>query len=468
MKKFTGILTCAFFVLVTVGCSWQMPEKISVKTDAEYNFALGNFEKNLDSELNQNAMLGNIGNDNNNIKIYDYFPGKTGKDVQHFLVEAKIIDINLSEHPNLGPAIQTALALVPDGANLSLGDIPGLSTLQLHETIGLDFNPSSIISELSRALGGDMLGKIKFNEINMYVYCEAASGLQSKARLNLFYGDKSNPIVARRYSSGEKANQIIGETILDCYSDPTIPASTASKSYSYIENSPRPSYELDENTVTADLSKSPSTVKLSIANLINSQLSANAEIQSTDQLCMEYNVSGISGAISKADAQNGIKISLYALIDLPLSFDILDDLKMDLNKMSEITGSDTSVDTSNVDTSGTNEFSKYLDIIESLTVRYAAYKLPVHSTSGINIGIDMAGKGHFVYQSLSLVKEDSDEKSEIIMDAATIQKIKEISTVSPNIQIWLRKDSRFSIPREKAVKVNLELSLKTNGTVQIQ
>ena len=111
--------------------------------------------------------------------------------------------------------------------------------------------------------------------------------------------------------------------------------------------------------------------------------------------------------------------------------------------------------------------SKYLDIIESLTVRYAAYKLPVHS-NGINIGIDMAGKGHFVYQSLSLVKEDSDEKSEIIMDAATIQKIKEISTVSPNIQIWLRKDSKFSIPREKAVKVNLELSLKTNGTVQIQ
>ena len=54
------------------------------------------------------------------------------------------------------------------------------------------------------------------------------------------------------------------------------------------------------------------------------------------------------------------------------------------------------------------------------------------------------------------------------MDAATIQKIKEISTVSPNIQIWLRKDSKFSIPREKAVKVNLELSLKTNGTVQIQ
>ena len=36
------------------------------------------------------------------------------------------------------------------------------------------------------------------------------------------------------------------------------------------------------------------------------------------------------------------------------------------------------------------------------------------------------------------------------------------------IQIFMKEDTLFSIPREKAVKMNIEMNLKTDGTVQIQ
>ena len=51
MKKIAGVIGCVAIILSITGCKWEIPEKVSVKTDAEYNFALGNLEKDLSSEM---------------------------------------------------------------------------------------------------------------------------------------------------------------------------------------------------------------------------------------------------------------------------------------------------------------------------------------------------------------------------------------------------------------------------------
>lgn len=91
MKKITGIIGGTALMLCMAGCSWQMPEKVSVKTQAEYNFSLGNFEKDFSSELNVSKIIGDLELPNNG-KVYDYWPNKQG-DTQKYLMYMPLQEI---------------------------------------------------------------------------------------------------------------------------------------------------------------------------------------------------------------------------------------------------------------------------------------------------------------------------------------------------------------------------------------
>ena len=91
MKKIAGILICIALALGFTGCSWQIPEKVSVKTNAEYNFSLGNFKSDFSEQLDINKMLGDLQLPNNG-KVYDYWPNKNG-DSQKFLMYMPIQEI---------------------------------------------------------------------------------------------------------------------------------------------------------------------------------------------------------------------------------------------------------------------------------------------------------------------------------------------------------------------------------------
>lgn len=91
MKKIAGILICIALALTLAGCSWHIPEKVSVKTNADYNFSLGNFEKDFSEQLNVSKMIGDVQLPNNG-KVYDYWPNKQG-DIQKFLMYMPLQEI---------------------------------------------------------------------------------------------------------------------------------------------------------------------------------------------------------------------------------------------------------------------------------------------------------------------------------------------------------------------------------------
>lgn len=91
MKKIAGILICIALAFGFIGCSWQIPQKVSVKTDADYNFALGNFEKDFSENLSVSKMIGDLQLPNNG-KVYDYWPNKKG-DTQAFLMYMPLQEI---------------------------------------------------------------------------------------------------------------------------------------------------------------------------------------------------------------------------------------------------------------------------------------------------------------------------------------------------------------------------------------
>ena len=103
MKKITGIIGGMALMLCIAGCSWQMPEKVSVKTQAEYNFSLGNFEKDFSEDLSIDKLLKDVELPNNG-KIYDYWPGKKENADQEFLMYMPIqeIPIDISQYFDKG------------------------------------------------------------------------------------------------------------------------------------------------------------------------------------------------------------------------------------------------------------------------------------------------------------------------------------------------------------------------------
>lgn len=449
MKKIAGAIVSLGVVLVFTACAWQVPQKVSVKTKADYNFSLGNYEKELGEEMSMRSMMGNAGSENAAIGSFDYFPGKQDKNTQHYLLKVELLNFEILSAENAATAFGTT------HSNLEIGSGAG----QLNVTPpspgkqGLDFNPSSILSEMASALGSGVAGNIAFAKVPLYLYCEAVPGVTAKATMAMFYGDKP--------AAGGTITERTGtrQALLD---------------NSDISHMPVPNLEWEENTLTTNLAETTflGSQAIDVKDVINSR---STEIQENDQLCIDFSVSDIAGTVSKADAINGIRLKLYAFIDLPLQFNVTNDIALDLSSM---TGGDNSVSetaassaSGAAESSSDSEFSKYLEAVESISIKYVAFKLPFYSNYGMELGVSLTGENP-VRAGLSVVDENKTiteaDKSVITVPYTTVIKIKDGLNFKPNFSLYMAKNSVFSIPREKAVKLKIDLNLKTDGLVQIQ
>lgn len=436
MKKIAGAIISVGLVLALAGCTWRIPQTVSVKTDAEYEFSLGTFEKDLDSELNMSSMMGNAGDGNSDIIISDYYPEKADSKTQHFMLQMKVSTIDLTtEVSGLTAAIN---AITEDEFDLSA--VAGISGFNVPlEAKGMDFNPSSLLKGMKDSIGSDMADKIEFDKVPLYLYCEATKGLEAEASLNMFYGSKTTPIVAR------------ASTIVPILDDTTI------------QNKPLPEFAKDGETVITNLAKTTYLATADITSIINS---SDASIQEDDQLCIEYGISRVGGTIKKSDIQNdGLKITIYAVIDIPVRFKVTDDIQLDLSSMAGLSsGSGSGSGSSSSSVEVPNEVKKVLDVVSGISVKYTANKLPIHKTSGtMKLGIDLLNNGDMEWANIS----DSGKKEIITLPRRTLNAFKESPSFNPNIVIKMEQDTVFSIPREKAVNMYIELSVKTGGKIQV-
>ena len=436
MKRIAGAIISVGLVLALAGCTWRIPQTVSVKTDAEYEFSLGTFEKDLDSELNMSSMMNNAGDGSSDISILDYYPEKADAKTQHFMLQMKVATIDLATAVS---GLTDAIDLIPED-EFDLSAVSGISGFNIPlEAKGMDFNPSSLLKGMKDSIGSDMADKIEFDKVPLYLYCEATKGLEAEASLNMFYGSKTTPIVPRT------------STIVPILDDTTI------------QNKPLPEFAKDGETVITNLAKTTYLATADITSIINS---SDASIQEDDQLCIEYGISSVGGTIKKSDIQNdGLKITIYAVIDIPVRFKVTDDIQLDLSSMSGLSsGSGSGSGSSSSSVEVPNEVKKVLDVVSSISVKYTANKLPIHKTSGtMKLGIDLLNNGDMEWANIS----DSGKKEIITLPRRTLNAFKESPSFNPNIVIKMEQDTVFSIPREKAVNMYIELSVKTGGKIQV-
>lgn len=441
MKKIAGAILFFSFVSVFISCNWRIPETISVKSNADYNFSLGNFNHDLDSQMNLQAMLGNVESENADIQVYDYFPGKTEANVQHFLVNVKVYEMDFAQQI---PALATAIPLLPDDATFDLSSLP-VPVAYGPEIKGLNLNPSSMLDGLKNAIGYDFTDKIEFDSVPLYLYCKVTDGLSAKATLKMYYGSSSDPIVIRPLTEKVILNN------------------------STIANRPIPQFAKEGDTVISNLSNSLYITSVNVADIINNN---HPSIQDDDQLCIMYNISDVTGIFNKAALENGLKIEIYAALDIPLKFKTKADLMLDLAAMnnSSSASSDGSSASFSVPTL-TEEVKKLFDVIDSMSVKYTAYRLPIYSTSGIFLGVDLLGNGQYTYADLSVADENNpkpDDQKVITFPAQTIFALKNQTSINPKIKAKIADETVFSIPRSKNIKMNIELNIKTDGEYQIK
>lgn len=435
MKKIALAIISIGVVLALAGCTWRLPETVSIKTDAEYNFSLGTFEKDLNSELDMSSMLGSSGS-GSEIEIYDYFPGKTDSKTQQIMLKIKVLEDDLkTDIPNI-TGLQAALDSLDDDASVNLQDFtinidPGKKAL--------DFNPASILSGMD-SINAGLSGNINFSSVPLYLYCNATNGLSAKGYLKLYYSPDGN--IKRDYTELE---------ILPMDSE--------------ISNKPLPeNLQMEEDTVIADFNKIPALATEDMNGMLNA-----TSIQDGDKLYVEYDFSDISGTFTKGEIESGeVKLAVYAVIVLPLRFVTTDIVNMDLSSMSGLSsgsGSGSGSSSSNVEVP--DEVKKVLDVITGISVKYAANKLPIHKSSGtMELGVDLLNTGLDEDMKWANIS-DSGKQEVITLPRKTLNAFKESPSFNPNIKIRMTKNTVFSVPREKAVNMYVELSVKTGGKIQV-
>lgn len=96
------LFVLAAAIPVIVSCSWKIPESVSVKTDAEYNFTIGTFSEKLSKYLSVDTLTEQMESSSSDVSfyVYDYYPVTDNKEIasggtasQKFLVDFSLQEI---------------------------------------------------------------------------------------------------------------------------------------------------------------------------------------------------------------------------------------------------------------------------------------------------------------------------------------------------------------------------------------
>lgn len=437
MKKASALLSLVGLLFFFNGCSWEIPERVSVKTNASYNFSFGNFEKNLDSELNIQSMLSI---DKEGVSVYDYYPQKKDSKIQQFLITMKIYEKSVTDLLGDNTLLNAFLQYCPDDLSINLDALPaGIPPLAASGTENFDFNPAEIMNSIKESLGEEFAG-VELCSVPVYIYCSAGSNLSADARMKMYYGDESkNPI-----SPGN-----------DLY---IAGSATGRKN---LRGTILPELEIDSRTsaVVTDLSMENSSLNQDLVLFMNSAKNIN---RSDAQVCIDYDLL-LKGELTKGEltAENA-KLVVYAAIVLPVKFKVTNNVTLDILQFVDSSNSSnqrTDIFGRTGPTTGFEDMQQYIDAIRSASLIYSTSAMPFKCEPGIKFCVDILGNNNF--------KEYDLEGGTVTFNYDDIHQMINTYPLCPNLKIKILKDAVFSVPRTKEFKMNLAVNIITDGTIQL-
>ena len=438
MRKVLKLSILISITLAFIGCSWEIPERVFVKTNASYNFSIGNVEQSLDSSMDLNSILSS---DKEGLTLYDYYPGKANKKLQQFVMTVKVYEQDFTDMVSGNTALASFLASTSD-TQINLASLPAGVSLFATGKQELDFNPSEILNSIKEALGNDVAGKVEFASVPVYLYCNAGEGLSADAKVKMYYGKKDgskDPITPNSYDQ-----YIAG----------------SSTEFTNISNAVLPEMTVDSDTsaVIIDLSEKPYSLSSDIAQIMNNAKNVTV---TDSQLCLDYNLV-LKGTVSKATLLSGnAKLTVYAAVVLPIKFNVLDNIEINVREF--INSSDPAAAGSDIfgrtEATGLDDKMKYLDAIRSASLIYTSNALPFVAEPALQFNVDLLGSGNYKTYSL--------DAGVITLNYDDVRDMLNTYPLCPNLKIKVLKDSSLSLPRNRLFNMNLSVNIVTDGSIQL-
>lgn len=403
----------AAILLLFSACNFSIPEKVSVKTNANYNYSIGNISQDFSETFQAKKLFGNLETDDN--KIYDYFPGQEDAKLQQYLLTIKIPDVDLPQYT------------IPAGIPVDLTIPP----------VTVDFDISSIFASIDDVLGAAFATNAGFSEIPLYIYCSEPSGFSSsevKGSVTIKYKVENNSSTSTEVKIGDET------TIMPYFSAPQLNITDV-----VVDG-------VTEKDVVDTVLKPGET---SLNGDINSILNGNKNNKGKIELEFNLKFSGTTNGESFG------KLGLNAFIIIPLKFKmdgIVDISLTNLAKKDSDKGNEDVFNRSKA--TDTSDIKKYLDVIEKIEINYKAKKNPIVTDSNTCYVV----KSTVPYISKKLdVNEDS-----LRLTNEEFQDMLNVYPFKPELNINIPSGSELCLPRHLGIDMNMNISLYTNGVINIK
>lgn len=403
----------AAILLLFSACNFSIPEKVSVKTNANYNYSIGNISQDFSETFQAKKLFGNLETDAN--KIYDYFPGQEDAKLQQYLLTIKIPDVDLPQYT------------IPAGIPVDLTIPP----------VTVDFDISSIFASIDDVLGAAFGINAKFKEIPLYIYCSEPSGFSSsevKGSVTIRYNVENNSATSTEVKIGDET------TLMPYFSAPQLNITDV-----VVDG------VTEKDVVDTVLKPGETSLNGDINSILNGNKNNNGKIE------LEFNLK-FSGT---TDGEPFGKLGLNAFIIIPLKFKmdgIVDISLTNLAKKDSDKGNEDVFNRSKA--TDTSDIKKYLDVIEKIEINYKAKKNPIVTDSNTCYVV----KSTVPYISKKLdVNEDS-----LRLTNEEFQDMLNVYPFNPELNINIPSDSILSLPRHLGIDMNMNISLYTNGVINIK
>lgn len=437
MQKFKFLL---FVPLFFISCNWEIPQKISIDSDAQYAFTVGDFSKKLSEFISIETITEKLSKDGN-FTVYDYNPGQNCT-TQEFLIDLPIKEITLDINENSFTEAEEYIVKV-DIPLTKVSDVDFSWQADGSIDLGLSFN--DLFSSFTDALGenNEFVENLYPTTMPVYIYCE-------KPELESFSNVKFKGSISLK--AGKDSAEAINAT-------------------NEIDAKQAEVLKTDENEVVITaLSKDSASGYTDLAEIVKTKEAKE------ENIFVHYDVtlSGIKDEItlSKQEYQklkedlSSAQIRLFARIEIPLAIE-LKDAADNVTNIDILALADKSSDEdlfNRDEATDLEDFEKYIDIVEYGKVIYKINN-ELFSYKDKNI------KGKMVFETNLLgmknpTYEMSLSKGDISIYTDDVKNMLRSYPFSPTVQVSL-PDGTLQIPRDAKFNVNLAVKIKTDGKVTV-
>ncbi len=405
----TSLAGIAAGLLLFSACNLSVPESFSVKTNANYNYSIGNISQDFSESFKASNLFSGLETDHN--KIYDYFPGQEDDKLQQYLLTIKVDPVTLPS------------ATVPAGVPISLV-IP---------TITVDFNISEVFESIKEILGESFVENADFREVSLYVYCGKPAGFEPSE----LSGSVTMKYVADDGSDTSATDVTIGgpTNVIPYFSAPELEIINIDKSENVVVSVVKP----EEASMYGDIKKI-----------------LNGNKKKAGKITLDFNL-GFSGI---TDGKPIGTLALTAFMVIPFKFDISGVIDISLIDLAKDDSDKSNADIFNRDkATDTKEIQKYFDVIEAVEINYKTSKNPIVTDS--NTRYVIKSELPYIRRELDINADTEKITNEELMDMLSVYPF------DPALNLNIPSGAILSVPRNLGLEMNMSVSLYTNGIIKL-